>query len=179
MHSLHIARSQRLTHSTHSLFVVRDDRDCRHQLLHAAAASAAVVTKPLLLSLEWPFWKLQCMPWLPCNIQIKVKLKLVKANGRIDTKHKCLNCTDWEWSKNGMACNFFTVSKKKSPATLVRTCTCTWCIMWISERTVFCCRWCCCRNSHSIRLHLCLRLIMLCIHVRNRTECEITSLRND
>lgn len=145
---------------------------------------------------KWPFWKLQCMPWLtePCNIQIKVKLKLVKAveRCRIDTKHKCLNCTDWEWeAKTAWHALFFsTVRKKKSPATLV----CTWAhahrtshidmyYVNLSQWTVFVVAVAVAVAVVVIRiqcgLHLCLRLIMLCIHVRNRTECEITSLRSD
>lgn len=101
------------THTqTHSLFVVRDDRDCRHQLLQRMlhAAAVAVVTKPLLLSLEMTFLKIamHAVP-KPCNIQIKVKLKLVKANGCIDTKHSSvwiarLSARErgWQAKKHGM-----------------------------------------------------------------------------
>lgn len=57
MHSMHIAHKL-----IRFLVVVRDDRDCRHQLLqrmlHAAAAAVALVTKPLLLSLEMTFLKI-------------------------------------------------------------------------------------------------------------------------
>lgn len=90
-------------------------------------------------------------------IQIKVKLKLVKANGYIDTKHKCLNCARkgkkaWHavlrWATKKISRHFGAHAHLHKHTPIF--------IMWISVRFFLC------RNSHSIWLHLCLRSIMLC-----------------